>query len=89
MSRWFTLSAIETFLKVGVAIVPEELVSLEVEIPESLRADIGAYLDSHPGMSFDEFIRLSVSSYLSAVSPNVYCASARAYLECLYGASQS
>lgn len=69
--------------------MPEEIVCLEVEIPESVLTDIGTYLDAHPGMSIDEFMRLAVSSYLSAVCPGVYRASARTYLECLYGASKS
>ncbi len=68
--------------------MPEENISIEVEIPASVQADIGAYLDSHPSMSFDEFIRLSVSRYLSAVAPDRYRAAARTYLECLYGASK-
>lgn len=69
--------------------MPEEIVCLEIEIPESVRTDISAYLDAHPAMSFDEFMRLAVSSYLSAVCPTMYRASARTYLECLYGASKS
>lgn len=79
---------LETFTKVVVTTVPEEVISVEIEIPESLCTDVGAYLDENPGMSFDEFMRLAVSSYLSAVCPSTYRASARVYLECLYEASQ-
>jgi hypothetical protein len=49
----------------------DEVISVEVEISESLRAEIGDYLDTHRTVSFDRLVQMSVQSYLNAVSPSV------------------
>jgi len=65
-----------------------ETVSLVFEISEDLKLEADNYIESHSGMSFDEFVRLAISSLLSSTSYE-YQVSAKAYLESVFQRSKS